>query len=100
MGQPASEVVVGEGLEAIGTPGVTVVGRTPWQIFWGRFRKDTIAIAGALFIVALIIIAVSAPILTKILVHHGPNDQFQDVGLNEFSIPLGPNSRFWFGFDS
>ncbi len=99
MGQPASEVVAAEGLEAVGTPGVTVVGRTPWQIFWGRFRKDTIAIAGAMFILALIIVALSAPLLTKLLVHHGPNEQFQDTMLNEFSIPRGPNSAFWFGAD-
>ena len=99
MGQPASEVVAAEGLEVAGTPGVAVVGRTPWQIFWGRFRKDTIAIAGAMFILCLIIVAITAPLLTKLLVHHGPNEQFQDTMLNEFSIPLGPNSAFWFGAD-
>ena len=98
MAQPASEVAIIEGLEAVGTPGVSVVGRTPWQIFWGRFRKDTVAIAGALFILALIIVAVTAPILSKALVHHGPNQQFSDIGVNEFGLPAGPTSQFWFGF--
>src|SRR5205823_4516448 len=99
MAQPASDVALSEGLETAGTPGVSVVGRTPWQIFWGRFRKDTIAITGGLFIIALIIVAITAPFLTRALVHHGPNEQFQETMLNEFSIPLGPNSAFWFGAD-
>jgi peptide/nickel transport system permease protein len=99
MAQPASEVVVSGGLEAAGTPGVSVVGRTPWQIFWGRFRKDTIAITGALFILLLVLVALFAPLISKLLVHHGPNQQFQDTMTNEFGLPRGPNSAFWFGAD-
>jgi peptide/nickel transport system permease protein len=98
MAQAQSDVISDHSLEAIGTPGVAVAGRTPWQIFWGRFRKDRVAIAGALFVVALLIIAVTAPFLTKLLVHHGPNEQFKDM-TNEFGIPYGPNPQFWFGAD-
>lgn len=98
MAQAQSDVVAEHALETVGTPGVQVTGRTPWQIFWGRFRKDRVAIAGALFVLALIIIAVTAPVLSKLLVHHGPNEQF-DFMTNEFGIPNGPNSQFWFGAD-
>jgi peptide/nickel transport system permease protein len=98
MAQAQSDVISGHGLETVGTPGVAVTGRTPWQIFWGRFRKDRVAIAGALFVVALLTIAVTAPVLTKLLVHHGPNEQFGFM-TNEFSIPYGPNAQFWFGAD-
>ena len=98
MAQLAGDEVSAAGLEAVGTPGVSVIGRTPWQIFWGRFRKDSVAIAGALFIGVLLIVAISAPVLTKALVHHGPNKGY-DFMINVFDIPLGPNSQFWFGAD-
>jgi ABC-type dipeptide/oligopeptide/nickel transport system permease subunit len=98
MAQPASEVVADEGLAAAGTPGVAVVGRTPWQIFWGRFRKDSVAITGAIFIVLLIIVAVTAPLIAKYIVHHDKNHGYGFM-TNEFSLPLGPNSEFWFGAD-
>jgi peptide/nickel transport system permease protein len=98
MAQSQSEVLSEHALEAVGTPGVQVAGRTPWQIFWSRFRKDRVAIAGALFVLALIIVALTAPILSRILVHHGPNEQFNEM-TNEFSIPYGPNAQFWFGAD-
>ncbi len=98
MVQAASEASAEHALEAAGTPGVQVIGRTPWQIFWTRFRRDRIAIAGALFILALTIVALTAPWLSQWLVHHGPNEQFSEM-TNEFGIPLGPNERVGFGAD-
>jgi peptide/nickel transport system permease protein len=98
MAQVAADEVSAQGLEAAGTPGVAVVGRTPWQIFWGRFRKDNIAITGALFIVVLVLVALFAPILSKYVVHHDKNKTFGFM-TNEFSLPYGPNSQFWFGAD-
>jgi peptide/nickel transport system permease protein len=98
MAQIAGDEVSAQGLEVAGTPGVAVVGRTPWQIFWGRFRKDNIAIAGALFVVVLILVALSAPLIAKSVVHHDKNKTFGFM-TNEFSLPLGPNSQFWFGAD-
>jgi peptide/nickel transport system permease protein len=98
MAQAQSDALTEHALEAVGTPGVQVIGRTPWQIFWTRFRRDRIAIAGALFVIELIILALLAPVLARVLVHHGPNEQFPNM-TNEFGIPLGPNSQFWFGAD-
>src|SRR6266571_5119929 len=98
MAQAQSDVLGGT-LEVAGTPGVQVIGRTPWQIFWTRFRRDRIAIAGALFVTVLIITAVAAPIMTRLLVHHGPNDLFADSQLNSFGLPNGPSTQFWFGVD-
>jgi len=98
MAQIAGDEVSAQGLEVAGTPGVAVVGRTPWQIFWGRFRKDNIAIAGALFVVVLILVALSAPLIAKLVVHHDKNKTFGFM-TNEFSLPRGPNSQFWFGAD-
>ena len=79
--------------------GGRVVGRSPWQIFWMRFRQDRVAIAGAIFITLLVLVALSAPVLTQLLVHHGPNQQFSEM-TNFIGLPLGPNPRFWFGADT
>lgn len=79
--------------------GERVVGRSPWQLFWARFRHDRLALAGLGFIVLLSITAILAPLISR-LVGHGPNDlSFRLEMLNEFGLPLGPNGEFWFGAD-
>jgi peptide/nickel transport system permease protein len=76
-----------------------VAGRSPWQIFWSRFRKDRAALVGAVIIVIFFLLAVFAPLISHHLVHHGPNDLFQDQMTNELGLPKGPNGHFWFGAD-
>ena len=39
-----------------------VEGRSPWQLFWTRFRRDKLAIAGAVFLILLIVAALAAPL--------------------------------------
>jgi peptide/nickel transport system permease protein len=75
-----------------------VAGRSPWQIFWNRFRKDKAAIVGGIIIIIFVLIAIFAPLIAK-LVHHGPNDLFQDQMTNQLGLPKGPNGHFWFGAD-
>jgi peptide/nickel transport system permease protein len=79
-----------EGLKAI-------VGRSPSEIFWRRFRQDKFAVAGVIFIFLLILMALLAPVIAKHVAHHGPNDLFVHTELNEFGLPKGPDSHFWFG---
>ncbi len=74
-----------------------VVGRSPWQIFWSRFKSDRIAIAGVVFIALLVLVAIFAPWLSKHLAHHGPNQQFVFTMLDDYSLPKGPSTKFWFG---
>jgi peptide/nickel transport system permease protein len=76
-----------------------VVGRSPRQLFWARFRQDRLALAGAGVIVALILLALLAPAVSS-LVGHGPNELFQRQTTDIFGIPEGPNSSFWFGADN
>ncbi len=76
-----------------------VVGRTPRQLFWGRFRQDKAALFGAGVIVILILLALLAGVISNI-VGHGPNDVYQSEISDDFGIPKGPNSSFWFGGDS
>lgn len=86
-----------------GAPGEVpreIVGRSPWQIFWVRFRRDRFALAGIVVIAILIILAFAAPLIARHVAHHGPNELFLIENLDEFGIPKGPNTEFWFGADN
>jgi len=79
-------------------PGAQVKGRSPWQLFWSRFRKDRVALVGLAFLALLVLIALTAPLIAD-LVGHDPNDRFQREMTDEFGLPKGPNGEFWFGAD-
>jgi ABC-type dipeptide/oligopeptide/nickel transport system permease subunit len=76
-----------------------IKGRTPWELFWLRFRKDRAALFGVGVILFLIVIAFTAPLISRYLVHHGPNQLFQDQMTTDIGLPKGPNGHFWFGGD-
>jgi peptide/nickel transport system permease protein len=76
-----------------------VVGRTPWQLFWLRFKQDKAALLGLGFIVFLILLALTAPLISKYIVHHGPNELFREQ-VSDIGIPKGPSRTFWFGADT
>jgi peptide/nickel transport system permease protein len=101
VGQVTDEEVAEPG-QALGgaEPGSTIIGRTPWQIFWMRFRKDRVALAAGTFLILLAGAAVAAPLIAGGLVHHDPNALFRDT-LNEYGLPVvGPSRQFWFGVDT
>jgi ABC-type dipeptide/oligopeptide/nickel transport system permease subunit len=74
------------------------VGRTPWQLFWLRFRKDHVALAALGFIVLLILVAVLAGPIAHAF-GHPPNEQFPSALDPRFGTPTGPSSTFLFGVD-
>jgi len=79
-----------------------IVGKSPWQLFWRRFRRDRLALAGLVFLALLVLSALLAPVIASQVVGHGPNDLYihEPVKMvNEFGLPLGPNGDFWFGAD-
>jgi peptide/nickel transport system permease protein len=68
-------------------------------LFWRRFRQDKFAFAGIVVIVVMIGLAVGAPLIAR-LAGHGPNELFLYENLDEFGLPGGPTSDFWFGADT
>ncbi|MDE3024901.1 MAG: hypothetical protein KGI93_04960, partial [Acidobacteriota bacterium] len=52
-----------------------IVGRTPWQLFWARFKRDKIAILALGFIVLLVLCAIFAGPLSSAF-GHPPNAQY------------------------
>jgi peptide/nickel transport system permease protein len=74
-----------------------VVGRSPWELFWKRFRRDKFAVGGAFVVIFMILIAFLAPVIAGFT--HGPNEVHLDR-LDSFGIPTGPQSGFYFGVDT
>jgi peptide/nickel transport system permease protein len=79
------------------TISAAVEGRSPREIFWARFRQDKAALVGAVVIVILLLLAAFAGVIAH-LIGHGPNDVYDNM-TDDFGIPKGPNSSFWFGAD-
>jgi peptide/nickel transport system permease protein len=74
----------------------SIIGRSPWEIFWRHFRKDRFAIAGLVIIVFMILLALLAPVLANIT-NHAPN--FVNLNsLDEFGLPSAP--PWWPGPES
>jgi peptide/nickel transport system permease protein len=77
-----------------------IVGRSPMQLFWGRFLRDRFAIAGLAFIGIITLLALLAPVIAQHVAHHGPNDIYLFEMTTSEGIPKGPNKAFWFGADN
>jgi ABC-type dipeptide/oligopeptide/nickel transport system permease subunit len=76
-----------------------VTARSPLQLFWRRFRADRVAMVSAIFILLLIIVAIAAPLVVKILGLPGPNVQDPNA-LDAFGSPTGPSGAHPFGVDT
>jgi ABC-type dipeptide/oligopeptide/nickel transport system permease subunit len=75
-----------------------VSARSPLQLFWRRFRADRVAMASAIIIVLLILVAIAAPLVVKILGLPGPNTQDPNA-TDAFGSPLGPSGSHPLGVD-
>jgi peptide/nickel transport system permease protein len=68
-----------------------IEGRSLTQIAWARLRRDKIALAGGVFIVFLVVVAICAPLIVKIT--GGPPNQWHEDLLN-MNIGGIPNGAF------
>jgi ABC-type dipeptide/oligopeptide/nickel transport system permease subunit len=99
MSQLQAEISAGPSQEAPAESGRVILGKSPGQLFWLRFRTDKAAFAGLAVIALLSLLALTAPVISRYVVHHGPYELYRDTMLNEFGLPKGPNGQFWFGAD-
>src|SRR2546425_3145521 len=79
-------------------PSRRVAALTPRQIFWREFRKDRLALVSIVFIVVMILLALTAPLIAQHVIHHEPNHLFLNK-LDQYNLPTGPDKAFWFGVD-
>jgi peptide/nickel transport system permease protein len=52
-----------------------IAARSPWQLFWRRLKEDKVALGALAFIVLLILLAIFAPLVVKLVGARGPTDQ-------------------------
>jgi peptide/nickel transport system permease protein len=100
-GAGASDLLHAEdtGLESMIRGEQAVAARSPLQLFWRRFRRDRVAIVALCFIVALVLAAVFAGPITKLLGAPPPSVQ-ETKALDDFGLPTGPSSDHLFGVDT
>jgi len=78
--------------------GGEIAARSPAQIFWRRLRRDRVAMVSLGFVVFLVIVALAAPLIVKLL--GLPSPYTQNLNLtDEFGNPLGPTASHPFGVD-
>jgi peptide/nickel transport system permease protein len=82
-----------------GDGGVRIEGRTPLQLAWIRLKRDRVAIAAGITIIILVLVAIFAPLLAK-LIGHGPYVQDRVNGVDPQGIPRGPSSGALLGYDA
>jgi peptide/nickel transport system permease protein len=78
---------------------VAVVRKTPRRLFWERLSQDKAALAGGVVICVLVLIAIFGGPLAEHLTGHGQNATYDSM-TDDYGVPKGPNSSFWFGADA
>jgi peptide/nickel transport system permease protein len=81
-----------------------LVGRSPRQLAWIRFKRDKVGVVCAFVVGAFVLIAVFAPLITKLYGQNAYALYGQDDGLlNAYGLPIKPNGGIdgshWFGIE-
>ena len=75
-----------------------IAARSPLQLFWRRLKEDKVALGALAFIVLLVLLAILAPLVIKLIGARPPNDQSTKY-LDSFGTPTGPSGENLFGVD-
>src|SRR5215207_1365817 len=82
--------------------GGEIAARSPLALFWRRLRQDKVALVALSFIGILILIAIFAPLIVKLVGARSPTDQSTahlSIDANGFPSAAGPSSEDLFGTD-
>ena len=76
-----------------------IAARSPWELFWRRFKEDRLAMASLVFLAILVLVAVFAPLVVHAF--GAPNPDFEDQAALDpnFATATGPSSAHLFGVD-
>jgi len=100
----SDQVPVGKEPEEATAPGVAIEGRSLGRIAWTRLKRDKVAMAGGVVIILLILMAIFAPLIVK-LIGYDPNGFHPDAidsttQAPKSSFPFGGfDSKHWMGVD-
>jgi peptide/nickel transport system permease protein len=78
--------------------GATIAARSPLELFWRRLKDDKVALAATGFILFLVLCAIFAPLIVKLVGTTGPTAQ-NPKALDSFGTPSGPSGSHIFGVD-
>ena len=90
-----------EAVAPFATPGAIQAGiptRSPFQLFWSRFKEDRVALVALGFLVLLVFVAIFAGPITRLCGAPPPNER-DTSALDVFGTATGPSSQHWFGVD-
>jgi peptide/nickel transport system permease protein/oligopeptide transport system permease protein len=73
-------------------PGATIEGRSLGQIAWRRLKKDKVAMAGAFFLIFLVLVAIFAPLIVAFL--GSPPSQFHQNLIDIQGGTMLPKGKF------
>jgi peptide/nickel transport system permease protein len=90
---------VGAGAELGEVDVGAIAARSPWQLFWRRFREDKLALASLVFLALLILVAIFAPLVVKAVGAPGPDAEDQGALNQLFATATGPSTEHIFGVD-
>jgi len=90
---------VGGGAELTEIDPTKIAARSPWQLFWRRFKEDKLAMASLVFLAILVIVAIFAPLIVKAVGAPGPDAEDQNALNATFATATGPSSAHIFGVD-
>ena len=86
-------------LAPVAGPGA-VAGRSPWRIAWVRLRRDKVALGGGIVVILLVLVALFAPLIVKLLGHPPLEFHYEKID-PDLQVPIGPfggmDSEFLFG---
>ena len=88
-----------EAVPPIRAEGQRILGRSPLRLAFARLRRDRVAVTSAAVIVVLVVVALAAPLIAR-LVGHDPATQYRDTGITPAGLPVAPNRHFLFGTDN
>ena len=77
---------------------IAAISRSPWQLFWRRFRQDKLALGALVFLILLVLVAIFAGQVVSLVGAPGP-DVLDSKSLDIFGTPTGPSSAHMFGVD-
>lgn len=83
---------------AVGGPESEIAARSPWQLFWRRFREDRLALAALAFLAFVSLVAIFAPLIVDVLGLPGPNEE-DSSARDLFGTATGPSADHLLGVD-
>lgn len=73
---------------AAGALGVKIEGRSLGRIAWNRLKRDRVAMTGGAVVIFLILVAIFAPLIVKVI-GHPPNEFHQNLVDPSLQTPIG-----------